>query len=117
VFNSSKGFEAWFNAPFNAGAKGAGGDDAGALKEEEELLIIQRLHQVLRPFLLRRKKKEVEKELPDKEEHVLKCDMSAWQKTYYRQVLNRGAVATTEGKAGGSLRTTTRTRSEHDLHS
>jgi SWI/SNF-related matrix-associated actin-dependent regulator of chromatin subfamily A protein 2/4 len=62
-------------------------DDAAQLKEEEELLIIQRLHQVLRPFLLRRKKKEVEKELPDKEEVTIKCAMSAWQRTYYRQVL------------------------------
>lgn len=30
------------------------------LSEEENLLIINRLHQVLRPFLLRRVKKEVE---------------------------------------------------------
>ena len=27
--------------------------DAGALREEESLLLTQRLHQVLRPFLLR----------------------------------------------------------------
>lgn len=92
VFNSSDGFETWFNAPFSTNK------DDTRLKEEEELLIIQRLHQVIRPFLLRRKKKEVEKELPDKEEVTIKCDMSAWQRAYYRQVIRNGAVSTTEGK-------------------
>ena len=42
------------------------------LSEEEQLLIINRLHQVLRPFLLRRVKAEVEKELPPKSEMVIK---------------------------------------------
>lgn len=36
------------------------------LNEEETILIIRRLHKVLRPFLLRRLKKEVEAQLPDK---------------------------------------------------
>ena len=36
------------------------------LNNEESLLIIRRLHKVLRPFLLRRLKKEVESQLPDK---------------------------------------------------
>ena len=36
------------------------------LNEEEKILIIRRLHKVLRPFLLRRLKKEVESQLPDK---------------------------------------------------
>lgn len=48
------------------------------LSEEEQLLIINRLHQVLRPFLLRRIKAEVEKELPSKIEMVIKVDLSAW---------------------------------------
>jgi ATP-dependent helicase STH1/SNF2 len=42
------------------------------------------LHQVLRPFLLRREKKEVEKELPDKVEFVLKVELSGWQKIVYQ---------------------------------
>lgn len=91
VFNSTDAFEAWFNAPFAANKEDV------VLKEEEELLIIQRLHQVLRPFLLRRKKNEVEKELPEKEEETIKCAMSAWQKAYYRQVV-KGTVTNTEGK-------------------
>ena len=56
VFNSSDDFEKWFSMAI---AKNTGGEEV-QLNEEEKLLIINRLHQVLRPFLLRRVKKEVE---------------------------------------------------------
>lgn len=36
--------------------------------------------------MLRRTKREVEKELPSKIEHVIKCAMSAWQKVLYQQI-------------------------------
>jgi len=55
-----------------------GNDREVGLNEEEQLLIINRLHQVLRPFLLRRVKKEVESELPNKVEFVIKVELSAW---------------------------------------
>ena len=48
------------------------------------------LVQVLRPFMLRRTKREVEKELPSKTEHVVKCAMSAWQKILYPPVTGKG---------------------------
>lgn len=54
------------------------------LNEEETILIIRRLHKVLRPFLLRRLKKEVESQLPDKVEYIVKCDMSGLQRVLYR---------------------------------
>ncbi|KAI3983709.1 hypothetical protein MKX01_001113 [Papaver californicum] len=54
--------------------------------EEWLLLVIRRLHRVIRPFILRRKKDEVEKFLPKKTQVILKCDLSAWQKVYYQQV-------------------------------
>lgn len=77
IFNSVKSFDEWFNSPFS----GSGGlaTDKVELNEEESLLIIRRLHKVLRPFLLRRLKKDVEKDLPDKVETVIKCNMSALQ--------------------------------------
>lgn len=83
IFNSVKSFDEWFNTPF----ANTGGQDKIALSEEETLLIIRRLHKVLRPFLLRRLKKDVEKELPDKVEKVLKCKMSALQHKLYQQML------------------------------
>ena len=97
VFNSSQSFNEWFAAPFKTGM-----DDV-QLTDEESLLIIHRLHQVIRPFLLRRKKQEVEKELPDKDHRTLKCDMSAWQKRYYRSVTEKGKVAMEHGSKGRAL--------------
>ncbi|VAH02148.1 unnamed protein product [Triticum turgidum subsp. durum] len=88
IFNSSGNFEEWFNAPFACDV---------SINDEEELLIIHRLHQVLRPFLLRRKKDEVEKYLPSKTQVILKCDFSAWQKAYYEQVASKGKVALGSG--------------------
>ena len=41
-------------------------DESAMLNEEESLLVTTRLHQVLRPFMLRRLKESVAKELPQK---------------------------------------------------
>ncbi|KAK4372446.1 hypothetical protein RND71_007830 [Anisodus tanguticus] len=90
IFNSVENFEEWFNAPF------ADKCDV-SLTDEEELLVIRRLHHVIRPFILRRKKDEVEKFLPGKTQVVLKCDMSAWQKVYYQQVTDVGRVGLDSG--------------------
>lgn len=98
VFNSCKSFEEWFNTPFaNTGEK-------MELNEEEILLIIRRLHKVLRPFLLRRLKKDVEAELPDKVEMILKCPMSALQQTLYNTVAKRSASALRDPKNLGIRR-------------
>jgi ATP-dependent helicase STH1/SNF2 len=86
IFNSVKSFDEWFNTPF--ANTGTSGDGAMQLNEEEALLIIKRLHKVLRPFLLRRLKKDVESELPDKVEKVIKCKMSSLQRKLYQQMKN-----------------------------
>eukprot|EP00743_Colponemidia_sp_Colp-15_P006977 GILK01007529.1.p1 GENE.GILK01007529.1~~GILK01007529.1.p1 ORF type:complete len:1345 (+),score=313.20 GILK01007529.1:153-4037(+) len=88
IFASVDEFDKWFNQPFSR----LPGEKAD-LSEEEQLLVINRLHQVLRPFLLRRVKKEVESELPDKVENVLKCDLSAWQKHMYKQISEKGITS------------------------
>ncbi|KAG1718560.1 P-loop containing nucleoside triphosphate hydrolase protein [Suillus lakei] len=62
IYNSVQSFDEWFNTPF----ANSGTGDKIELNEEEALSIIRRLHKVLRPFLLRRLKKDVESELPDK---------------------------------------------------
>ena len=54
--------------------------------------------QVIRPFILRRRKDEVEKYLPSKTQVILKCDLSAWQKAYYKQVTEQGRVGLSHGK-------------------
>ncbi|XP_066566718.1 putative global transcription activator SNF2L2 isoform X3 [Amia ocellicauda] len=88
IFKSCSTFEQWFNAPF------AMTGERVDLNEEETILIIRRLHKVLRPFLLRRLKKEVESQLPEKVEYVIKCDMSAIQKILYRHMQAKGILLT-----------------------
>ncbi|CAF1118722.1 unnamed protein product [Adineta steineri] len=96
IFKSCTTFEQWFNAPFATTLEKV------ELNPEETLLIIRRLHKVLRPFLLRRLKKEVESQLPDKIEYVIKCDMSALQRVMYNHMQTSGIVLTEDknGKGG-----------------
>ena len=49
--------------------------------------LVDRLHSVLRPFLLRRLKSEVEKQMPGKHEHVIKCRLSKRQRTLYEDYM------------------------------
>ncbi|SCU88385.1 LADA_0E09824g1_1 [Lachancea dasiensis] len=103
IFNSAKTFDEWFNTPF----ANTGGQEKLELTEEETLLVIRRLHKVLRPFLLRRLKKEVEKDLPDKVEKVIKCKLSGLQHQLYQQMLKHNALfvgAGTEGATKGGIK-------------
>lgn len=96
IFKSVKSFDEWFNTPF----ANTGSQDRIDLTEEEQLLVIRRLHKVLRPFLLRRLKKDVEKDLPDKQERVIKCRSSALQAKLYKQLLTSNKMVVSDGKGG-----------------
>lgn len=96
IFKSAKSFDEWFNTPF----ANTGGQDRMELTEEESLLVIRRLHKVLRPFLLRRLKKDVEKDLPDKQERVIKCRFSALQSKLYMQLMTHNKLVVEDGKGG-----------------
>ncbi|KAF2158231.1 chromatin remodeling complex SWI/SNF component SWI2 [Myriangium duriaei CBS 260.36] len=96
IFKSVKSFDEWFNTPF----ANTGGQDKMELTEEEQLLVIRRLHKVLRPFLLRRLKKDVEKDLPDKQERVVKCNFSALQAKLYKQLVTSNRLTVSDGKGG-----------------
>uniref|UniRef100_A0A8C1V004 Chromodomain helicase DNA binding protein 1 n=1 Tax=Cyprinus carpio TaxID=7962 RepID=A0A8C1V004_CYPCA len=58
------------------------------------------LHKELEPFLLRRVKKDVEKSLPAKVEQILRVEMSAIQKQYYKWILTRNYKALSKGTKG-----------------
>uniref|UniRef100_A0A8C4EQM4 Chromodomain helicase DNA binding protein 2 n=1 Tax=Dicentrarchus labrax TaxID=13489 RepID=A0A8C4EQM4_DICLA len=62
----------------------------------------QSLHKVLEPFLLRRVKKDVEKSLPAKVEQILRVDMTAQQKQFYKFILTRNYKALSKGTRGSS---------------
>ena len=50
---------------------------------------VSKLHTVLRPYLLRRLKRDVEKELPSKFEHLTMCPLSKRQRFLYDEFMER----------------------------
>ena len=88
VFADSEAFDQWFE----------GGS------EDDQDTVVQQLHKVLRPFLLRRVKADVEKSLLPKKEINLYIGMSEMQVKWYQKLLEKdidavnGAVGKREGK-------------------
>ena len=80
VFASHAQFKDWFSNPLTGMVEGSA---------EYNKAIIHRLHSVLRPFLLRRLKKDVEKQLPAKHEHVIRCKLSKRQRQLYEEYVSQ----------------------------
>ena len=57
--------------------------------------LVERLHGVLRPFLLRRLKRDVEKQLPGKHEHVVRCRLSKRQRALYEDYMASSDTSST----------------------
>jgi E1A-binding protein p400 len=70
VFRSQKEFSYWFANPMNSMIE-------GNFNQNDE--VISRLHGIIRPFVLRRLKKDVETQMPGKYEHIVKCQLSRRQ--------------------------------------
>jgi SWI/SNF-related matrix-associated actin-dependent regulator of chromatin subfamily A member 5 len=79
-------FDEWFNLDI---------DDDGEKKE-----LINQLHKILKPFMIRRLKADVEKALLPKTETILFCGMSKMQKKLYKEILLRD-IDTVQGTGGG----------------
>ncbi|XP_034378253.1 SWI/SNF-related matrix-associated actin-dependent regulator of chromatin subfamily A member 5 [Arvicanthis niloticus] len=71
VFNSADDFDSWF-------------DTNNCLGDQK---LVERLHMVLRPFLLRRIKADVEKSLPPKKEVKIYVGLSKMQREWYTRIL------------------------------
>lgn len=61
----------------------------GNALDDETLQRVSKLHTVLRPYLLRRLKRDVEKELPSKYEHLVLCALSKRQRFLYDEFMSR----------------------------
>jgi chromodomain-helicase-DNA-binding protein 7 len=71
-------------------------EEFGSLTDASQL---QKLHHLLKPYLLRREKENVEKAVPPKEEVIVEVELTISQKQYYRaiyeqntQFLYKGAI-------------------------
>lgn len=61
-------------------------------REKRNSEIVNQLHKILRPFMLRRIKKEVEKDMPPKVEIHVSVGITEQQKSIYRQLLKKSTI-------------------------
>ncbi|KAE8691249.1 Protein PHOTOPERIOD-INDEPENDENT EARLY FLOWERING 1 [Hibiscus syriacus] len=78
IFQSHQEFKDWFCNPISGMIEG---------QEKVNKEVVDRLHNVLRPFILRRLKRDVEKQLPLKHEHVIYCRLSRRQRNLYEDFI------------------------------
>nr|DBA18849.1 TPA: hypothetical protein GDO54_014745 [Pyxicephalus adspersus] len=86
VFQSHREFKEWFSNPLTGMIEGS---------QEYNEGLVRRLHKVLRPFLLRRIKLDVEKQMPKKYEHVIYCRLSKRQRFLYDDFMSQAATRET----------------------
>lgn len=82
-FANLKEFGEWFSNPLEKAI------EMGTLLDDENMQRVTKLHTVLRPYLLRRLKRDVEKELPSKYEHLVLCPLSKRQRFLYDEFMDR----------------------------
>mmetsp|Transcript_2659 Transcript_2659/g.4794 ORF Transcript_2659/g.4794 Transcript_2659/m.4794 type:complete len:1931 (-) Transcript_2659:2818-8610(-) len=79
--------------------------DFGEIKDSET---VDRLKEVMRPYLLRRLKEDVEKSIPPKEETIVSVELTRIQKKWYRAMLEQNFsfldTGTKSAKNVGNLR-------------
>lgn len=85
IFDDPDSFQGWFD--FSAIGNKEGEQKIIAQQERDQ--IVTKLHQILRPFLLRRVKTDVELELPKKAERMVNTTLSDIQKKYYHAILHK----------------------------
>ncbi|KAF9561740.1 hypothetical protein EC968_005617 [Mortierella alpina] len=85
IFDDKEGFAEWFDFSDINAKEG----QERILGEESENGIVSSLHHILKPFLLRRIKTDVEHSLPKKKEYVLYAPLTPTQKQWYDAAISR----------------------------
>lgn len=88
IFSSHKEFESWFDFS----GKGNSESQSEETEEKGKVQVITKLHSILRPFLLRRMKEDVEQMLPRKKEIILYANMTEHQKQIQDHLVNKTLV-------------------------
>lgn len=83
LFDSHDEFSEWFSKDIENHAQ------SNTKLNEDQL---RRLHMILKPFMLRRVKKHVQKELGDKIEEDVFCDLTYRQRAYYNNLRNKISI-------------------------
>lgn len=90
-FADLEAFQQWFGRPVDKVIE-TGGDYQ---QDAETKKTVNKLHQVLRPYLLRRLKADVEKQMPAKYEHIVYCRLSKRQRFLYDDFMSRAQTKAT----------------------
>ncbi|KAJ1301370.1 hypothetical protein OPQ81_008635 [Rhizoctonia solani] len=85
LFDSHDEFSEWFSKDIESAA-----ENKGSQLNEHQL---RRLHMILKPFMLRRVKRNVQNELSEKIEHDIFCDLSPRQRALYRGLRANVSIA------------------------
>lgn len=94
LFDSHEQFNEWFSKGIESHA-----EHGGTLNEHQ----LNRLHAVLKPFMLRRIKKDVITEMTSKIEVTVHCKLSSRQKAFYRAIKNKISLAEIYDSSRGHL--------------
>jgi len=84
LFSSADDFEEWFDLQGN---KEQDSNNSGGQMES-----IRKLHKILRPFLLRRTKKDIDLKLPPKVELNIQIGLTEKQTQIYTQLIKEGGI-------------------------
>jgi ATP-dependent DNA helicase len=95
VFDKLSTFESWFDF---SGLKDKDSYEQ-LLSEERQQYLVKSLHAVLKPFLLRRVKTDVESLMPKKREYVLYAPLTTMQRDLYQAILDGTSRSYLEDKA------------------
>ena len=95
IFSNVENFESMFD--FSSITDKDGNKEA--LVKQRKSKFVVALHEILKPFLLRRVKTDVETDLPKKREYILYAPLTAPQKELYRQIVDGNSRAYLEQQA------------------
>ncbi|KAL2824746.1 SNF2 family N-terminal domain-containing protein [Aspergillus cavernicola] len=89
-FADLKNFSEWFRRPVEQIL-----EHGRETMDDEAKQVVTKLHTVLRPYILRRLKADVEKQMPGKYEHVVYCRLSKRQRYLYDGFMSRAQTKET----------------------
>ncbi|KAI3995669.1 hypothetical protein MKX01_031442, partial [Papaver californicum] len=96
-FSSHEEFESWFDLSGKCSTEA----EKEELEEKRRAQVVPKLHAILRPFLLRRLKSDVELMLPRKKEIILYATMTDHQKKVQEHLINKTFETHMANEMGG----------------
>ncbi|SEI32529.1 YALIA101S02e19702g1_1 [Yarrowia lipolytica] len=91
VFSDLSMFQSWFDEKENGSGDGFGGENRSAE-------LVETLHSILKPFLLRRLKSEVYSNLPDKREYLIYIQMAPLQEALEHRLRRHARTINTKAQ-------------------